>query len=81
MPGYWHHGVCMNQCSFTHKYDLLADKIMCDHCRNKYPLGPYYFPEYEPYMTESAVARVRAESSSDYVDLAKAFDRVVREFL
>jgi hypothetical protein len=72
MPGYWHRGVRVNQRGFTRKYDPLADKIMCDHCRNKYPLGPYYFPEYEPYVTESAVARVRAESSSDYVDLAKA---------
>ena len=50
----------------------MADKIMCDTCRNKYPLGPYYFPEYELYVTESAAARVRAESSGDYVDLAKA---------
>jgi len=72
MPGYWHRGVRVTQRGFTRKYDPLADKIMCDHCRNKYPLGPYYFPEYEPYVTESAVARVRAESSSDYVDLAKA---------
>ena len=57
---------------YTRKYDLLAGKTMCDTCCNKYPLSLCYFPEYEPYVTESTAARVRAESSGDYVDLAKA---------
>jgi hypothetical protein len=52
-------------------FDLLADKIMCDHCRNKYPLGPYYFQEYKAYVTKAEVERVRAESSAEYVDPAK----------
>ena len=52
-------------------FDPLADKIVCDHCRNKYPLGPYYFPEYTPYVTEAEVERVRMESRADYIDPAK----------
>ena len=52
-------------------FDPLADKIMCDQCRNKYPLGPYYFPEYKPYVTEAEVERVRMESQADYIDPAK----------
>ena len=40
---------------------------MCDGCRNKYPLGPYYFPEYKPYVTEAEVKRVcdRSDAISD----------------
>jgi hypothetical protein len=52
-------------------FDPLADKIMCDHCRNKYPFSPYYFPEYKPYVTEAEVERVRMESRADYIDPAK----------
>jgi hypothetical protein len=44
---------------------------MCDGCRNKYPLGPYYFQEYKPYVTKAEVERVRAESSADYVNPAE----------
>ena len=44
---------------------------MCDHCRNKYPLGLYYFPDYKPYVTEAEVERVRLESWADYIDPAK----------
>ena len=49
----------------------LADKIMCDHCCNKYPLGPYYFPDYKPYVTETEVERVRMESRADYNNPAR----------
>ena len=44
---------------------------MCDHCRNKYPLSPYYFQEYKACVTEAEVEQVRAESSAEYVDPAK----------
>ena len=44
---------------------------MCNGCRNKYPLGPYYFQEYKPYVTEAEVERVRQESRVDYIDPAK----------
>jgi len=71
MPGYWHRGVRVNQRGFTRIYDPLADKIMCDHCRNKYPLGPYYFPVYEPIVTEAATARIVAENQPDYIDPAQ----------
>ena len=37
--------------------DLLAGKVMCDHCRKKYLLGPYYFLEYKPYTTEAEGTR------------------------
>ena len=57
--------------SFICIYNLLADKIMCDHCRNKYPLGPYYFPVYEPIVTEAATARIVAENQPDYIDPAR----------
>ena len=67
MPGYCHHGMRVNMRGYTHKYDPLAGKIMCDNCCNKYLLGLYYFTdsEYEPYVTESAVECVHAESSAD----------------
>ena len=52
-------------------FDPLADKIMCDHCHNKYPLGPYYFPEYKPYITEAKVEHIRMESQANYIDPAK----------
>ena len=56
MPGYWHCGVHMNQHGFTHIYDLLADKIMCNHCCNKYLLSLYYFLVYKLIVTEAATA-------------------------
>ena len=56
---------------------------MCDGCRNKYPLGPYYFKEYTPYVTKTEVERVRAESSTDYVnpaeDAAACFEKYYAE--
>ena len=58
MPGYWHRCVRMHVPGMLRHFDLLADKIMCDHCHNKCPLGPYYFQEYKPYMTEAEVERV-----------------------
>ena len=41
------------------------------HCRNKYPLGPYYFPVYEPIVTEAATARIVAENQPDFIDPAE----------
>ena len=49
----------------------LKRRIMCNGCRNKYPLGPYYFPEYNPYVMEAEVERVCLESRADYVDPAR----------
>ena len=40
-------------------FDPLADKIMCDHCHNKYPLSLYYFQEYKADVTEAEVERVQ----------------------
>jgi len=71
MPGYWHRRARMHIPGMPRHFDPLADKIMCDHCRNKYPLGPYYFQEYKAYVTKAEVERVRAESSAEYVDPAK----------
>ena len=63
-------------------FDPLADKIMCDGCRNKYLLGPYYFPEYKPYVTEAEVERIRLESRADYIDPAKqSAERLIRKIL
>ena len=71
MPGYWHRRARRQLPGMPRHFDPLADKIMCDHCRNKYPLGPYYFQEYKPYVTEAEVERVRMESRADYIDPAK----------
>ena len=71
MPGYWHRRARRQFADMPRHFDLLADKIMCDHCHSKYPLSPYYFPEYKPYVTEAEVERVRMESQADYIDLAK----------
>jgi hypothetical protein len=71
MPGYWHRRARRQLPGVPRPFDPLAGKIMCDHCRNKYPLGPYYFPEYKPYVTEAEVERVRMESRADYIDPAK----------
>ena len=60
---------CGNACAIV-DMSPLADKIMCNHCRNKYPLGLYYFPEYKPYITEAEVEHVRMESQADYIDPA-----------
>jgi hypothetical protein len=70
MPGYWHRRV-RRHFPGMRNFDPLADKIMCDHCRNKHPLGPYYFSEYKPYVTEAEIERVRMESRADYIDPAK----------
>ena len=71
MPGYWHRRARVHVRGYPAPFDPLADKIMCDGCRNKYPLGPYYFKEYTPYVTKAEVERVRAESSADYVNPAE----------
>ena len=71
MPGYWHRRARVHVRGYPTPFDPLADKIMCDGCRNKYPLGPYYFKEYTPYVTKAEVERVRAESSADYVNPAE----------
>ena len=70
MPGYWHRRA-RRQFPGVRNFDPLADKIMCDHCRNKHPLGPYYFSEYKPYVTEAEIERVRMESRADYINPAK----------
>ena len=70
MPGYWHRRA-RKQFPGWRSFDPLADKIMCDHCRNKHPLGPYYFSEYKPYVTEAEIECVRMESRADYIDPAK----------
>jgi len=71
MPGYWHRRARVHIRGYPTPFNPLANKIMCDGCRNKYPLGPYYFKEYTPYMTKAEVERVRAESSADYVNPAE----------
>ena len=71
MPRYWHWRTCMHIPGMLRHFDPLADKIMCNHCRNKYLLSPYYFQEYKAYMTEAEVECVCAESSAEYVDPAK----------
>ena len=71
IPGYWHRRARVHVPGVPRHFDLLADKIMCDHCHNKYPLGLYYFQQYKAYMTKADVEHVRAESSADYVDPAK----------
>ena len=43
MPGYWHQCARMHVPGMLRHFDPLADKIMCDHCCNKHPLGLYYF--------------------------------------
>ena len=55
MPGYWHWRACVHVLGMPRHFDPLANKIMCDHCCNKYPLGLYYctFREYTPYATEA----------------------------
>ena len=72
MPGYsgWHRRTCVHIRGFPVPFDPLADKIVCDGCLNKYPLGPYYFQEYKPYVTEAEVERVRLESRANYINVA-----------
>ena len=71
MPGYWHRRARVHIRGYPTPFDPLADKIMCDGCRNKYPLGPYYFQEYKPHVTEAEVERVRQESRADYINPAR----------
>ena len=62
MPGYWHRRARMHVPGMLRHFDPLADKIMCDHCRNKYPLGLHDFPDYKAYVMEAEVERARLES-------------------
>ena len=71
MPGYWHRRARRQLPGMPRHFDLLAGKLMCGHCRNKYSLGLYYSPEYKPYVTEAEVERVRLESRADYIGPAK----------
>ena len=63
--------VCESACGFTHIYDPLADKIMCDHCCNKYPLSLYYFLVYKLIVTEAATVHIVAENQPNYINPAK----------
>ena len=52
-------------------YNPLADKIMCDLCRQAHLLSTFYFTDYEDYITKAVVKHILAESADDYVKPAK----------